>query len=263
MASKWVQASDTNRLGKGGLKDKDLNRYINTLENIPTDEGDIQVGASSRNLTSTAHLMKTFAVNKFNSKQDIDEYQGYRGKSNLVRDGLIFSEKKAGEYIKVQTVGRKLKKGVINTAQFPHLVPKPRQASVPAKKKGAGKEKSVIIKQGIPLNMTGGPKSLVLDTPIQDKSEKRTDSPLKRKFEEKRLQTQQDARKNTSLLATFKTPIKDEKEMMMMMTGLPSIRQEARRTRTNWVHQSEKVVIQKKCEPNYLVPHAPGKLLKG
>ena len=95
--------------------------------------------------------------------------------------------------------------------------------------------------------------------------EKRSETPFKTVFEEKRIKTQQDvARRNASLLAAFKTPVKEDRDVV---GGLPSIRQEVKKTRSNWIHHSEKAVMHKK-ETNFvsmtgtLIPHAPGKLVK-
>jgi len=108
--------------------------------------------------------------------------------------------------------------------------------------------------------------NLIDNAPLTEKyEEKRSETPFKTVYEEKRIRTQQDvSRRNASLLAAFKTPVKEDRDVV---GGLPSIRQEIRKTKTNWVHHSEKVLPQKK-EPNFvnlsgaLIPHAPAKLVK-
>jgi len=62
------------------------------------------------------------------------------------------------------------------------------------------------------------------------------------------------SRRQTSLLATYKTPTKDMNELVSV---LPSIKQEIRKTKTTFVSQAERLLQVRNDTAGNMIPHPP------
>jgi len=157
---KWK--AESGRSGETGLKDKDMNRHLGTLGNMESEGNEMQIN-TTRNLASAANLMTTF-TGIVKTKPDLGSLHPLRYGGDSAGEILNFSGKKQAETSKHQTMGRKVRKGTTETGPLPVLGKlKQRQTSLPAKKKGNGKDKPSSSKQGDKkTNTTGGPQSMIL-----------------------------------------------------------------------------------------------------
>jgi len=160
MGQKW-DTVESGRSGKVGLKDKDMNRHIGTLGNMETEGNASHLMNTTRNLASAANLLNPSGVLK--TKPDLGSLHPLKSGSDSAGEALHFSGKRQGDTNKNQTIGRKVKKGTTEPGPLPILGKlKQRQTSLPAKKKGTGKEKPSKQTGQKTLNTTGGPQSMIL-----------------------------------------------------------------------------------------------------
>jgi len=164
---------------------------------------------------------------------------------------------------------RKVRKGALEAESLPKVEKlKQRQSSWSVKKKGGlttmtpnvpiNKEKTLLKKTheiSKVLNFTNAMTSMMSEdrTPSSKKNiENRPTSPPKMMA---KMKPPQDlTRRQTSLLATYKTPTKDVSELM---GALPSIKQEIRKTKTTFVSQAERLLQVRNDTAGNIIPHPP------
>jgi len=246
LGQKWDPKADSSRL----LQDKTIDRirHLDHYGSLQTLENDVLFERDGSTVPSRNAIGNTISVLTPSTAENMK----------------IRGETEGGK------LRRKVRKGALEAESLPKVEKlKQRQSSWSVKKKGGlttmtpnvpiNKEKTLLKKTheiSRALNLTGAAMTSMMSeerTPSSKKNiENRPTSP--QKMMAKMKPPQDLTRRQTSLLATYKTPTKDVNELM---GALPSIKQEIRKTKTTFVSQAERLLQVRNDTAGNIIPHPP------